>query len=78
MVSDIFLNNVLYTLSGVFVAILAVLYKSKCLSIKRGSCCEIIRDVQGEEKYDELELQNHQSSGDNNNNNNIRHTQQTI
>lgn len=38
------------------------LYKSKCKILK--CCgCELIRDVEAEEKIDELELERHRSSG---------------
>ena len=54
--SELFYNSLLVTASGVFLVNLALCYKSKCRSIK--CCgCEVDRDVEAEEKFDELELQ---------------------
>ena len=71
MPSELFWNSVLITASGLFLAILAVCYKSKCRTV-RGCGCEIDRNVEIEEKYDEIELQNNnQNNNENNNNNNL-------
>jgi hypothetical protein len=50
----------LYTAGIAFLlAISRQLYKSKCQSVK--CCgCELIRDVEAEEKIDELEMERHQ------------------
>ena len=54
MLSEIFWNSFLVTVSGLLLAIIAACYKSKCRNIK---CCgiEIDRDVEGEEKIDIIE-----------------------
>ena len=61
--SELFFNSLMVTGSGLFLAILAILYKSKCRSI-RCCGCEIIRDVDIEERIDEIEIenQNHQET----------------
>ena len=57
MPTELFYNGLIVSCSGLFIAILVILYKSKCRSIK--CCgCEIIRDVEGEERIDELEIEN--------------------
>lgn len=57
MLSEIFWNSLLITSSGLFLAVIAACYKSKCRTIR---CCgiEIDRDVEGEEKIDEIEMEN--------------------
>ena len=57
-----------YTASIAFILGLSrQLYKSKCQSLK--CCgCELVRDVEGEEKIDELELERHQEEKKSNNN----------
>ena len=72
MFSEIFYTFLVSSASGLFLAIIAMLYKSKCISIEF-CCCKIIRDIDAEEKEDELQMQLEHS--DNNNN---RHSQQTI
>jgi len=52
--SEIFYSMLVTTLSGVLLAIIATIYKSKCRYIKCG-CIEIDRDVEGEEKIDVIE-----------------------
>ena len=56
MPSELFWNSVLVTSSALFLAVLAMLYKSKCKNI---DCCgcHIERDVEAEEKYDEKEME---------------------
>jgi len=58
--SEIFWNSVLITASGLFLAMIGVLYKSKCKIIRCCGCIEIDRDVNLEEKIDEMELQHHE------------------
>lgn len=57
MPSELFWNSVLITGSGLLLAILAICYKSKCSNIKCCGCIEIQRNVDLEEKYDEIELE---------------------
>ena len=53
--SEVFLTGLYVTGTGVLMAIVALLYKSKCTKVK--CCCiEIDRDVAGEEKIDEEQL----------------------
>lgn len=53
----------LYTAGIAFLlAISRQLYKSKCQTL-RCCGCELIRDVEAEEKIDELEMERHRSSG---------------
>lgn len=56
--SEIFWSSFVTTLSGVILAMIAVAYKSKCRNI---NCCfglvEIERDTAGEEKIDELDVE---------------------
>ena len=55
--SEIFYSMLVTTVSGLILAMIAACYKSKCRYIK---CCgiEIDRDVEGEEKIDEIEAEN--------------------
>ena len=71
MLSEIFYTLVLTTASAVFLALLRVLYKSKCKVIKCCGCIEIDRDTEAEEKEDELEIQQQNNNRDINNNNNL-------
>jgi hypothetical protein len=56
----------LYTAGIAFILALSrQLYKSKCQSLK--CCgCELIRDVEAEEKIDEMEIERHQEEKSNN------------
>ena len=72
MLSEIFYSLVLTTSAGLLLAILRILYKSKCKHIKL-FCCELDRDVELEEKFDEIEQLHNNSNNENNRNN-----QQTI
>jgi len=58
MLSEIFYNSLMITVSGLALALIGVCYKSKCRTIR---CCglEIERDVEGEEKIDEIEAADH-------------------
>jgi len=56
MPSEIFWNSFLVTVSGLLLAIIAACYKSKCTTI-RFCGVEIDRDVEGEEKIDEIEAE---------------------
>lgn len=56
MLSEVFWSFFLTSTIGCLLGIIKMLYKSKCK--KCSLCgCEIERDTQGEEKYDELELE---------------------
>lgn len=68
--SEVFLSMLVASGFASLAGLLAVLYKSKCISVKccsktiaGWSCFEIIRDVQGEEKIDEEVL--HMREGNN-------------
>jgi hypothetical protein len=53
--SEVFLSMLVASGFAFLAGVLALLYKSKCISVK--CCCmEIIRDVGGEEKLDATEL----------------------
>lgn len=54
--SEIFWSNLVMTCSGILLACIALLYKSKCSHIK---CCgmDIERNVNLEEELDEMELE---------------------
>jgi hypothetical protein len=54
--SEVFLTGLYISGMGLLAGALAVCYKSKC---RRIACCGIVidRDVEAEEKFDELELQ---------------------
>ena len=69
MLSEIFYSLVLTTSAGLLLAILRILYKSKCKSIKFCGC-ELDRDVQLEEKFDEIE-ESHNRNYSNENKNEI-------
>ena len=56
MFSEIFYTFVITTASGVLLAIIRVLYKSKCKTIKM-CCCEVDRDTEAEEREDEKEME---------------------
>jgi len=60
MLSEVFWNSFVITVSGVLLAVIAACYKSKCRSIK---CCglEIERDTDAEEQIDEIEMENRRS-----------------
>jgi hypothetical protein len=53
--SEVFLTGLYVTGTGIVMAIVALLYKSKCTKVKC-FCIEIDRDVAGEEKLDEEQL----------------------
>ena len=56
--SEIFWNSFMVTMSGIILALIAVAYKSKCRQIN--CCCGLLaidRDVEAEEKIDEIEVQ---------------------
>jgi len=55
--SEVFLTGLYIAGFGFMGGVLAVCYKSKCSKV---SCCgfEIVRDVAGEEKLDEIEIEN--------------------
>jgi hypothetical protein len=54
---QIFWTFFITTMCGFLLALGRQMYKSKCKEIE--CCCiKITRDVQGEEKFDELEIQN--------------------
>jgi len=48
---------------GCLLGFTKIIYKSKCKSCK--CCgCELVRDVEGEEKIDVLELENHKNKNE--------------
>ena len=57
MLSEVFWNSFVITVSGVLLAVVAACYKSKCRTIR---CCglEIDRDTDAEEQIDEIEMEN--------------------
>lgn len=63
MLSEIFWSFFLTSAIGCLLKLTSYLYKSKCSAF---SCCgfNIIRNVKGEEKLDELELQNKDTLSD--------------
>jgi hypothetical protein len=63
----VFWSFVITSSIGCIIAFSKMLYKSKCKSCK--CCgCELIRDVEGEEKLDQLEIERHPETKTNNNN----------
>jgi len=58
----VFWTFTITSIIGFLLALTKMLYKSKCKSFK---ClgCELIRDTEGEEKFDELELEQHKTFG---------------
>ena len=54
--SEIFWSNLIMTSSGILLACIALLYKSKCSHVK---CCglDIERNVEVEEELDEMEME---------------------
>lgn len=56
MFSEIFYTFVITTASGVLLAMIRMLYKSKCKTIKICGC-EIDRDTEAEEREDEKEME---------------------
>jgi hypothetical protein len=56
MLSEIFWSNLVMTSSGILLACIALLYKSKCSHVK---CCglDIERNVEVEEEIDEIEME---------------------
>ena len=59
--TETFYTYVIATSSALLIAILGILYKSKCRNIKCG-CIEVIRDVQIEEELDEMKIKNQSSN----------------
>jgi hypothetical protein len=72
MLTEVFLSFAITTFVSCVLAITALLYRSKCEEV---SCCgcKVIRDVKGEEKLDELNIERHRdiSLQETKNNNNI-------
>ena len=64
MLSEVFWSFFLTSAIGCIMGILRMIYKSKCKSC---SCCgiKIERDVEGEERIDELEIQRSKALGNN-------------
>ena len=54
--SEIFWSNLVMTCSGILLACIALLYKSKCQHI-RCCGCDIERNIQAEEELDEIEME---------------------
>lgn len=67
MLSEVFYSLVLTSSIGFLLAVCRLFYKSKCSSIEisyRG--LKIIRDIQNEEKIDEIQIERQNSNKDNN------------
>lgn len=64
MLSEVFWSFFLTSVIGCIMGMLRMLYKSKCRSC---NCigCKLERDVEGEERIDELELQRSSALGNN-------------
>jgi hypothetical protein len=55
--TETFYTYVIATSSALLIAILGILYKSKCCG-----CIEVVRDVQIEEELDEMKIKNQSSN----------------
>lgn len=64
MLSEVFYTFMITSVVGCFLAIAKMLYRSKCRSCKIWGI-EIIRDVELEERVDELEIQRSRAIGNN-------------
>lgn len=62
----VFFSFVITSAIGCILGLTRLLYKSKCKSCRCWGC-ELIRDTDGEEKIDELELERHQENKSNDN-----------
>jgi hypothetical protein len=60
--TETFYTYVIATSSALLIAILGILYKSKCRNIKCCGCIEVDRDVQIEEELDEMKIKNQSSN----------------
>jgi len=56
MLSESFYYYLVSTVSSILIVILGFMYKSKCKIIKCCGCVEVDRDVEVEQKEDELEF----------------------
>jgi hypothetical protein len=54
----VFWTFVITSCIGCLLGLTKIIYNSKCKSCKF-CCCYLVRDVEGEEKIDVLELENH-------------------
>lgn len=66
MLSEVFWSFFITSSIGCILAITAILYKSKCREI---TCCgcKVIRDTEGEEKLDQLNIERHAEIKNNDN-----------
>lgn len=64
MLSEVFYTFLITSTVGCFLALAKMCYRSKCKFLKIWGI-EIIRDVETEEKIDELELQRSRALGNN-------------
>ena len=69
---SIFYTSLYSFLGGFVLAVLSILYKSKCKNIKCCGICELERDIEAEVTEDTLEIQNRNQSIDRPPNNPIR------
>ena len=69
---SIFYTSLYSFLGGFVLAVLSILYKSKCKNIKCCGICELERDIEAEVTEDTLEIQNRNQSIDRTPNNSIR------
>lgn len=64
MLSEIFYTFLITSIVGCFLAVAKMLYRSKCRSFKIWGV-EIVREVELEERVDELEIQRSSAIGNN-------------
>lgn len=55
--SETFYSNLMMTCSGILLACIALLYKSKCSHVRCCGFLDIERNTQAEEQIDEIELE---------------------
>lgn len=64
MLSEVFYTFLITSIVGCFLAVTKMLYRSKCRSCKIWGV-EIVREVEVEERIDELEMQRSSAIGNN-------------
>ena len=71
VLSDTLIFYIISTAASISVVILGIVYKSKCKIITCCGCLKVERDIEAEERIDEMEItQNHKNSQNNNNSQN--------
>ena len=68
--TEVFLTFVISSGVGLILAVLKMCYKSKCSSIQLG-CIKIVRNVDVEEREDEIEMKKEADKTENKNDNNV-------